>query len=154
VQAIMGALIMDLIIVKGLGLEIHHMGLFILISIVTSLTYMSLIMMLSISLGNPGKFVAMILLVLQLASSGAMFPRELTGSFFEAINPYLPMTYVIYGFREAISSSEGISIYVLSISVLAICFLLFNIILMLVFKRRTEKGIDIIDNRNNEIVMN
>jgi len=154
VQAIMGALIMDLIVVKGLGLEVHHMGLFILISLLTSVTYMSLIMMLSIGLGNPGKFVAMILLVLQLASSGAMFPRELTGSFFDAINPYLPMTYVIYGFREAISSSEGISQYVLGVSVLAICFVLFNMVLLFVFNRRTRNGMDIIPNTNSEIVMN
>jgi putative membrane protein len=81
-------------------------------------------------------------------------PRELTGSFFEAINPYLPMTYVIYGFREAISSSEGMSQYVLSVSILAICIFIFNVILMYVFKRDKESGIDIFPNTNNKIVMN
>lgn len=151
VQAILGALIMDLIVVLGLGLEVHHMGLFVLISILASLTYMFMIMMLGIALGNPGRFLAMILLVLQLASSGAMFPRELTGSFFDTINPFLPMTYIIYGFREAISSAEGISLYMMSITVLSICIIVFNIILLLIFKRKKENQVDI-ELDNNEVL--
>ncbi|MFS0659612.1 YhgE/Pip domain-containing protein [Niallia alba] len=151
IQAIVGALIMDFIVVIGLGLEVHHVGLFVLISILASLTYMFMIMMLGIALGNPGRFLAMILLVLQLASSGAMFPRELTGSFFDTINPFLPMTYIIYGFREAISSAEGMSLYLMSIAILSICIIVFNIILLFIFKRKKENQIDM-ELDNNEIL--
>lgn len=150
-QAIMGALFLDIFAVKGLGLEVDHMGLFVLISILASLTYMFMIMMLGIGLGNPGRLLAMILLVFQLASSGAMFPRELTSSFFDAINPYMPMTYVIYGFREAISSAEGLSLYTMSAAILGACIIVFNIILLFVFKWKKGKDLDILTTDNKVV---
>ncbi|MFS0634296.1 YhgE/Pip domain-containing protein [Mesobacillus foraminis] len=151
VQAIMGALIMDAIMIKGLELQVDHIGLFVFISIMASLTYMFMIMMLNVALGNPGRFVAMIGLVLQLASSGAMFPRELTAPFFEAINPYVPMTYVIFGFREAMSSAEGMPIFWESIAILAGLILVFNIVLLFVFKKKKDKGKDILVNSEEAV---
>ncbi|KIL51623.1 hypothetical protein KP77_11350 [Jeotgalibacillus alimentarius] len=139
VQAVMGALILDAIVIYGLGLEIDHLGLFIAISIAASLAYMFLVTLLVVGLGNPGRFVAMVGLVVQLAASGAMFPRELTAPFFESINPYLPMTYVIYGFREAIFSAEGMYVYDLSIGILLALILLCNVLLWRVFSRKAHK---------------
>ncbi|MFB1083055.1 YhgE/Pip family protein [Jeotgalibacillus sp. JSM ZJ347] len=139
VQAVMSALILDAIVIYGLGLEIDHIGLFIAISIVSSLAYMFLVTLLVVGLGNPGRFIVMVGLVVQLAASGAMFPRELTAPFFEAINPYLPMTYVIYGFREAIFSAEGMYMYDLSIGILVALTLLCNVLLWRVFSRKTHR---------------
>ncbi|WP_404409502.1 YhgE/Pip family protein [Jeotgalibacillus malaysiensis] len=139
VQAIMSALILDAIVIYGLGLEIDHIGLFIAISIVSSLAYMFLVTLLVVGLGNPGRFIAMVGLVVQLAASGAMFPRELTAPFFEAINPYLPMTYVIYGFREAIFSAEGMYVYDLSVGILVALVLLCNVLLWHVFSRKADR---------------
>ena len=144
VQAIMGALIMDAIMIKGLGLQIEHIGLFVFTSIIVALAYMSIITMLNVTMGNPGRFVVMVLLVIQLASSGAVFPRELTTPFFTAINPYLPMTYAVYGFREAMSSAEGMHLYWISIGILAACVIVVNLILLLVFKIKLAKGKDIV----------
>ena len=47
--------------------------------------------------------MALILLVLQLASSGGTYPIILSNGFYQAISPYMPMTYSVAALRETIS---------------------------------------------------
>ena len=53
-------------------------------------------------LGNVGKAICIILLVLQLGSSGGTFPIQMTLSFFQALYPKVPFTYSIGLLREAV----------------------------------------------------
>ncbi|WP_164512082.1 YhgE/Pip family protein [Lacticaseibacillus daqingensis] len=53
---------------------------------------------LNLSIGKLGSLVAMILLPFQLGSAGGTYPIELSNAFFEAIHPFLPMSYVVDGF--------------------------------------------------------
>ena len=53
-------------------------------------------------LGNVGKAICIILLVLQLGSSGGTFPIQMTSSFFQALYPKVPFTYSIGLLREAV----------------------------------------------------
>ncbi|MFR0553180.1 YhgE/Pip family protein [Loigolactobacillus coryniformis subsp. coryniformis] len=89
------------------GLQVDHIGSFYLIAIIFALASMFLVMLLSMAFDNPGRFVAMVLLMLQLGGSGGTFPMEITNSFYNAIHPYIPMTYSILGFRQAITSGLG-----------------------------------------------
>lgn len=92
------------------GLHPDHPFQMVANAIFFSLTCMFLVMFLAMSFGNPGRFVAMILLVIQLGACGGSFPIEITkgmAGFYQAINPYLPMTYSVYGFREALTSGLG-----------------------------------------------
>ncbi|MEE5988270.1 YhgE/Pip domain-containing protein [Ligilactobacillus equi] len=85
-----------------------------------SLAMMYLIMFLSVALDNPGRFLGMIILVLQLGGAGGSFPIQVTkglNGFFQAINPYLPMTYSIYGFRESLTGGLGANQMLISYSV-------------------------------------
>jgi len=141
VPAVGAALILDVVVVYGMGLEVANMGQFILISILGSLTYMFFMMLLVITMGNPGRFIAMILLVLQLASSGGMFPAVLQNAFFNAINPYMPMSYVIYGLREAMTSSVGNDVFILSVVFLIGCIFLFNLLIWLYLNIRNKREI-------------
>ena len=50
-----------------------------------------------------GAFASLILLLLQLASSAGTYPLELTNKIFQAINPWLPMSYSVSGLRQTIS---------------------------------------------------
>lgn len=61
-------------------------------------------------LGNPGKMLMLILLVLQLVSSGGMFPQQTLPPALEALHPFLPMTYVVDGLRHSIYGGEVSSI--------------------------------------------
>lgn len=80
---------------------------FIALLLATSFTFMSITMLLAVTLNNPGRFIAMLLLVFQLGGAEGVFPLETLPAFFRVINPFLPMTYAIRGLREAISGSVG-----------------------------------------------
>ncbi len=61
---------------------------------------MSIIQFLIRNFGDIRKFLALIVLVLQLAASGGTFPIETINKGFQVISPYLPMTYSIKLLRE------------------------------------------------------
>lgn len=139
-EAICQALIMDLIMEKCLGLVPAHQLDFILISCTTSLTFMSIVVCLSIIFDNPGRFIALLLLVLQLGGSGGTFPLQLSNEFFRAINPYMPMTYSILGFRQSISSGLGYNVYSSSMITLFLIGLVAQLILLIFFTFRHKRG--------------
>lgn len=57
--------------------------------------------------GNIGKFITIILLIIQLSASAGTFPIETAGTLYQFVHPILPMSYVIAAMREAIFSFEG-----------------------------------------------
>lgn len=66
-------------------------------------TVFSLIVYTTVStFGSAGKAMVIVFLVLQLSGAGGTFPIELSSSFFQAINPFLPFTYAIAAMREAV----------------------------------------------------
>lgn len=129
VPAVAGALILDVVSLFVLDLEVNNVGQFIFISLLGSVTYMFFMMLLVITFGNAGRFLAMVFFVLQFSSSGGMFPVVLQNDFFQSINPYMPMTYVIYGYREAMTSSLGSEQFIISAAVLAGFLIVFNLLL-------------------------
>lgn len=133
--AIGQALVLDAIMVACLGLRPDNPGMFVLATIVTSCAYMSVISFLALALDNVGRFFAMILLVLQLGSAGGVFPIVLSPRFFQAVNPYVPMTYSIYAYREAISSGLGSGIYRGSIGILLGIMAVANVAIIVFLKR-------------------
>ncbi|WP_053373031.1 YhgE/Pip domain-containing protein [Paenibacillus sp. FJAT-27812] len=100
------ALIADAALIFVLKLEVQSMGLFLFYSILTSITFMMIIQFLVASMGNPGRFIAVILLIFQLTSSAGTFPIELVPGFLQKVSPFLPMTYSVAGFRDIISSGD------------------------------------------------
>ncbi|ACL76308.1 YhgE/Pip domain-containing protein [Ruminiclostridium cellulolyticum] len=97
------ALVLDFVIVKGLHLEVANMGLFVLTSIIISLSFTSIMRFLLVQLRDVGKFLAILLLILQLTSCGGTFPMELVPRFFNVLNPFMPMTYSVNALREVIA---------------------------------------------------
>lgn len=59
------------------------------------------------ALGTPGSALLLVWLILQLASAGGTYPPAVLPRFFSAINPYMPMTYLIDAFRVTISGGEA-----------------------------------------------
>ena len=76
--------------------------LFVLVSILTSITFALIIYTLCSVFGDAGKVVGIVLLVFQIGGSGGTFPIELTPKFFQNIHPFLPFTYTISLMRESI----------------------------------------------------
>lgn len=105
-----GNALVETVLMMVCGLHPDHLVQMIVNAVSFSFTSMFLIMFMAMAFGNPGRFISMILLVIQLGSCGGSFPIEITrgmNGFFQAINPYLPMTYSVYGFREALTSGLG-----------------------------------------------
>ncbi|AQP53475.1 YhgE/Pip domain-containing protein [Vagococcus penaei] len=112
-----------------IGLKVEYVGKFYLMAFVTVWAYMFMIMFFAMTFDNPGRFIMMILLVLQLGGAGGTFPLPLQNSFFNAIHPYLPMSYSVYGFREAISSGIGAPLFNKSVMILLSVFVAFVVLL-------------------------
>lgn len=93
-------IITALLLKAGLGFEIDNMFVYLISSMLIGITFMSIIQFLIRNFGDIGKFLALIILVLQLAAAGGTFPIETIDKGFQVITPYLPMTYSIKLLRE------------------------------------------------------
>ena len=133
------ATILMLIMVYCLGLTPDHPGHFIGAVYLTSFAYMLIVSLLVIVLDNPGRFLAMVLLVLQLGSSEGTFPIQTTNGFFQAVNPLVPMTYSIRALRQAISGGLSNSFYIDSMWVLAGFLLVANLLMLGFFAYRGKR---------------
>ena len=121
------------ILIQGMGLEVKHvLGLY-LFTILTSLTFLSLGQMLCTLLGKIGQILGFILLLLQIVGSSGTFPIALVPPFYQHINPYLPMTYAIRGFRDLISIGNDLHDIWYQALMLAIFGLIFNACTLLFF---------------------
>lgn len=75
---------------------------FVLVCMIVSILFQAIIYTLVYLVGNIGKVIAIILLLLQLSAWGGTFPVEMTNDFFQKVHPYLPFTYAINACRETI----------------------------------------------------
>ena len=139
VAAFMQATILMLVMVFFLGLTPEHPAHFIGAIYLTSFAYMSIVSLLVIVLDNPGRFLAMVLLVLQLGSSEGTFPIQTANGFFQAINPLVPMTYSIRTLRQAISGGLDSAFYGGSMWVLAGFLLVANLLTIGFFAYRGKR---------------
>jgi putative membrane protein len=127
--------IIQVTIMLLLGLPAYSVLALYVTALITAWAYMSIVMFLAITFDNPGRFVAMILLVLQLGGAAGTFPIETQGKFFQIIHPYLPMTYSLYAFRNAIASG-------ISQQLLVKCFvILVSLIIVFLFLLRVSMAI-------------
>lgn len=131
------ALIQSLII--GLGdlylLKIYCLRpwLFMISMLYISIVFTVIVYSLVSVFGNIGKVVAIILMILQVASSGGTFPVQLTSKFFISVNPYLPFTYAISLLREGIGGIAQ-QVFVQDLFVLGTFIVIFLILALLLKK--------------------
>ncbi|AWB94311.1 YhgE/Pip domain-containing protein [Agromyces badenianii] len=111
--------IMVLVLVYGIGLEpAYWLATSAFIYLVT-LAFLALQQMFIIVLGTAaGRVVSLVLLMLQLSSSGGTYPVETTPQFFQVLHPFMPASYVVSGLRELITGGVDSRLW-LSVLVLA-----------------------------------
>lgn len=103
---ILQSLLADFILLDLLKLHVQSVPLFIFATIVTSLTYMAIIQFLVAAFANPGRYIAIIILILQLTTSAGTFPLELIPKPLQAVHDLMPMTYSLQMFKAVISSGN------------------------------------------------
>ncbi|MFJ7931577.1 YhgE/Pip family protein [Peribacillus sp. NPDC096448] len=114
---------------------------YILFSVLISTVFTLIVYTFVSVLGNVGKGISVVLMVLQISSSGGTFPIQVTPPFFQHINPFLPFTYAVGLLRESVGgitwSVAGKDIFIL------ILFLIITLILGIILKKplhaRTQK---------------
>lgn len=137
-----------------LGLQVLHVPSFFWTLILFGWASMAVVMFLSMTFDNPGRFVAMVLLMLQLGGSGGTFPMQVTMKFYNVIHWYLPMTYSILGLRNGISGGLGAHYVAFCNSVLlaiTIVFVILLLVSMIYLQRHHYAGKSELDN-NQELL--
>lgn len=96
-----------------LGVTAAHdvsLPLFFAYAFAISLSFMLIMQFLNLTFGVIGKGLAMLLLIIQLVCAGGTLPVELGNPAIAAINPYLPFTWSIDGFREIITGGSSVAL--------------------------------------------
>jgi len=120
------AIILDLVLIFALGLRPLNYILFFFFTILISWCFLAILQFLISALQDGGKFLGILLLMLQLTSASGTYPIETSPKFFSKISPYLPMTYAVKGLREIISGGNmaNIKSEFIIIVVIAVAFLM------------------------------
>ena len=121
------AVLLCLVVQFALHIEINHPLAFYGFAILTAFTFASILQLCMAAFGFPGKFIAIIFLMLQLTTAAGTFPIETCPEFFQALSPYMPMTYVVSGLKQVISGvnlSMAIEPAVILLAVGVVCFII------------------------------
>ncbi|MEH7111479.1 YhgE/Pip domain-containing protein [Neobacillus niacini] len=100
------ALLVDFVLLVGLGIEVKSLPLFIVTSIITSMVFVTLIQMLVTTMTDVGRFIAILILIMQLTTSAGTFPLVLIPEALQPFNAFFPMTYTVQAFKAVISSGD------------------------------------------------
>lgn len=146
------SLIQSIIICAGdlyfLQIQCYHPVKFMIAGIAGSVAIMFFIYTLACTFGDIGKALAVIMLVVQIGGSGGTFPIDVTPQFFQAINPYLPFTFVIEAMRECVCGTyeNNFWIYILKLG----AYILISLFIGLVIKPCVKKPIHFFTKRIEE----
>lgn len=106
VAAILQAVIVDMVLLYGLGITVENTALFFLFTAVVSLAFVMILHFLSAVFKDAGRVLMMLMIILQITASGGTFPTEMVPSFLQKVSLFLPMTYSIKGFRSLVSNDH------------------------------------------------
>ena len=90
-----------------LGVQANHAMQFIVVGWVAALVFSNVVYTLTVSFGDIGKAIAVVLLVMQVAGSGGTFPIETLPPFFQALYPFLLFPHAIDAMHAAMAGSYG-----------------------------------------------
>lgn len=96
------ALGMVLLLRLGFGVELARPWAFTAVLASASLCFLSVVFLLVRLLGDLGKVVAVLLLIVQIGAAGALLPIQLSAPLFQTLHPLLPFTWVVKSFRAAL----------------------------------------------------
>lgn len=124
-------LILGILLQLLLDFNITNVLLYYVSIILIANCFLAIVEFLIETFGDIGKFIALIILVLQLAAAGGTFPIETVTKGFRWLHPLLPMTYTINLLKESLVSVENnlLTQNMLYVFIIFIVFFGLNIIL-------------------------
>ncbi|SHI64335.1 putative membrane protein [Clostridium cavendishii DSM 21758] len=146
------AIIQGVIIALGniFLLKIYCVNPFLMVvfAILSSITFATIIFTNVSLLGNLGKAINIILMIVQLAGCGGSYPIQVDPLIFRILQPIFPFSYAVGGFREAIAGPL-VSSVVLDIVMLTAFFILY-IIIGFTFKPRLHSIVKRFEKKFNQ----
>ena len=129
--ASVSGLILGILLQLLLDFSITNVLLYYVSIILIANCFLAIVEFLIETFGDIGKFIALIILVLQLAAAGGTFPIETVTKGFRWLHPLLPMTYTINLLKESLVSVENnlLTQNMLYVFIIFIVFFGLNIIL-------------------------
>lgn len=130
-----------LVIVLGdlflLKIQCVHPFAFWAVAALTGLTFSILIYSLTISFGDIGKALAVVIMVLQIAGSGGTYPIEALPNFFRQVYIFFPFPYAINAMRECIGGlyHANLLIYLMELCIFIVVALVIGLIIRKPFIR-------------------
>ena len=100
------ALLLALTIQFPCGIAVAHPVAYYCLTILSSFVFCAIIQMITAAFGFPGKFLAVVLLMLQLTTAAGTFPIETEFTIFQNMSPWLPMTYIVHALRQAMAGAD------------------------------------------------
>lgn len=138
--ATVSGIVLGVLLQLLLDFDITNVFLYYISIILVSNCFLAIIEFLIENFGDIGKFIALIILVLQLGASGGTFPIETVTKGFRFLNPMLPMTYTIKLLKEPLISIESSLLTKNLIIVFTIFIVFFGINLGLnIYKEKHQK---------------
>lgn len=135
------AIVLGIVLMAALGLKVDNIPLYFLSCCLVSVVFISIIQFLMVYLKDLGKFLSMLLLILQLTSCGGTFPMETVPKFFNMLYKYMPMTYSVGLFKQSISGVKvsELMINIVVLSAILIVFMTLTVIFSTVRTKKEEK---------------
>lgn len=107
--ALAQAIIAD-VVVAMLGVTVSNWFGLVFFTIIVSLLFTMICMLLYHMFGRVGVLFAVLLALIQVIVTGQVFPNAMLSGFYQAVGSILPMTYAIHGF-EALINGAGYSVW-------------------------------------------
>lgn len=137
VISVVQAVVMIFMLKWILGFEPQYLGKTILVAVVASMAFMSVMYFFNVCFGKVGSYLMLIFMVLQLGGSAGTYPLELSSDFYHMIHEHMPFTYSVKAFRATISTGNEI---MPQMRVFIGMIVVFNLLSLAVFLYKSRKG--------------
>ncbi|ASA26063.1 YhgE/Pip domain-containing protein [Paenibacillus donghaensis] len=139
-MSVLQSILAAAVLLYGLGLEVQSVPLFYAFTFITSLAFMWMIQAIVTWLDQPGRFVVIVVLILQLTTSAGTFPLELIPGWMKFFNPLLPMTYSVRGYKAVISTGDYSVMWsdAGTLAIYGLVFLAFTLVYFMTRDRQSE----------------
>lgn len=117
-----------------LQVQCVHPVLFVISGLVIGQVFAFFVYTLTVSFGNVGKALSVILLVVQVAGSGGIFPIEMSGGIYEVLYPFLPFVYGMKALQACVAGIYGMEL-VQSLAYIVVSLGTFSLLLGLVIRK-------------------
>lgn len=117
-----------------LQVQCVHPVLFVISGLVIGQVFAFFVYTLTVSFGNVGKALSVILLVVQVAGSGGIFPIEMSGGIYEVLYPFLPFVYGMKALQACVAGIYGMEL-VQSLAFIVVSLGTFSLLLGLVIRK-------------------